>query len=437
MNKTKRKQSRKKLKIAIVGLGYVGLPLAIEFSKKYSVIGFDKSDSRINELINGYDRTLEISNKTLNSAKNLSFTPNKEKIKKCNVYIVTVPTPVDKFNNPDFSALIDASKVVGSLLKKNDTVIYESTVFPGATEEICVPLLAKESNMQYNRDFFCGYSPERINPGDTEHTLTKIIKVTSGSNDKTSYFVDELYRSIIPAGTYKVSSMAIAEAAKVIENIQRDVNIALVNELSMLFNKLDLNTSEILEAAKTKWNFLPFNPGLVGGHCIGVDPFYLTNKALEIGYHPEIILAGRRINDGMGKYIANCTIEQMTKAKINPVNSRVAIFGMTFKENCPDLRNTKVIEIMNSLSDYGCKVLVNDLMADKTEAKNIYNVDILDIDDINNVDIIILAVGHDFYKSIKIEKWENFFNNKGVFIDVKSIFDKKLFSNTNIHYWSL
>jgi len=437
LNKTKRKQSRKKLKIAIVGLGYVGLPLAIEFSKKYSVIGFDKSDSRINELINGYDRTLEISNKTLNSAKNLSFTPNKEKIKKCNVYIVTVPTPVDKFNNPDFSALIDASKVVGSLLKKNDTVIYESTVFPGATEEICVPLLAKESNMQYNRDFFCGYSPERINPGDTEHTLTKIIKVTSGSNDKTSYFVDELYRSIIPAGTYKVSSMAIAEAAKVIENIQRDVNIALVNELSMLFNKLDLNTSEILEAAKTKWNFLPFNPGLVGGHCIGVDPFYLTNKALEIGYHPEIILAGRRINDGMGKYIANCTIEQMTKAKINPVNSRVAIFGMTFKENCPDLRNTKVIEIMNSLSDYGCKVLVNDLMADKTEAKNIYNVDILDIDDINNVDIIILAVGHDFYKSIKIEKWENFFNNKGVFIDVKSIFDKKLFSNTNIHYWSL
>ena len=365
------------------------------------------------------------------------MTDDSNSLADCNVYIISVPTPVDSSNSPDFYPLLSASELVGGLLEKNDIVIFESTVFPGATDELCAPILEKASNLKYNRDFFCGYSPERINPGDSDHTLTKIIKVTSGSNEKTADFVDNLYKSIITAGTHKASSIAIAEAAKVIENIQRDVNIALINELSMLFNRLNLDTTEVLEAAGTKWNFLNFKPGLVGGHCIGVDPYYLTHKALEVGYNPEIILAGRRINDSMGKFIANIAISQMNKAKINPIGSRVAIFGLTFKEDCPDLRNTKVISIVNHLTSYGCDVVLTDSFANKQEAKDTCDVDIIDINEINKVDALIIAVGHKNYKLIKLKEWLSFFNERGVFLDIKSIFNESLFSNTNIEYWRL
>lgn len=423
--------------IAVIGLGYVGLPLAVEFSKKYSTVGFDKNKDRINELKNGNDKTLEISVDELKAAKNLELTFDTKDIAACNVYIVTVPTPVDKFNTPDLSPLASASKTIGSLLKKGDVVIYESTVYPGATEEFCVPILEKESGLKYNKDFFCGYSPERINPGDKKHSLTTITKVTSGSNEKIAIMVDELYKSIILTGTYKASSIAVAEAAKVIENIQRDVNIALINELSMIFNKLSLDTNEVLEAAGTKWNFLPFQPGLVGGHCIGVDPYYLTHKATEIGYHPEMILAGRRINDGMGKFIADSTISEMAKAGINPVGAKVAIFGLTFKENCPDLRNTKVTSIISHLKQYNCDIMVTDAFADDGEAKNIYDIDLEDLTQINNVDAVILAVAHDQYKTMQIEEWQNIFNGIGILIDVKSIYNKDFFIDTNISHWRL
>jgi UDP-N-acetyl-D-galactosamine dehydrogenase len=323
------------------------------------------------------------------------------------------------------------------MLKKNDIVIYESTVYPGATEEFCIPILEKESGLKYNLDFFCGYSPERINPGDKKHSLTTITKVTSGSDEKTANFVDELYNSIIPAGTHKASSIAVAEAAKVIENIQRDVNIALINELSMIFNKLDLDTNDVLEAAGTKWNFLPFRPGLVGGHCIGVDPYYLTHKAIEIGYNPEIILAGRRINEGMGQYIADCTIKEMTKAGINPVGAKVAVFGLTFKENCPDLRNTKIPDIINSLLSFGCEISVTDPYVDLEEAENIYDLKLVNENNINKCDTIIVAVAHEHYKKMSVDEWKKIFNGNGVFMDVKGIADKELFSGTNISYWRL
>ena len=400
-------------RIAIIGLGYVGLPLAIEFSKQYATVGFDKNKDRINQLKGGFDNTLEVTELELKSAK-LLYTTESGDIADCNVYVVTVPTPVDKYNNPDMTALESASTIIGKVLKKNDLVIYESTVYPGATEEFCVLILEKESGLKYNSDFYCGYSPERINPGDNEHSLRTIIKITSGSNKKTADFVNKLYSSIIPAGTYKASSIAVAEAAKVIENVQRDVNIALVNELSLIFNKLGLDTSEVLEAAGTKWNFFPFRPGLVGGHCIGVDPYYLTYKSVEIGYHPEMILAGRRINDSMGKYIADCTIKQMARTGINPVGAKVAIIGVTFKENCPDMRNTKVPDIISCLLTYGCEITVSDPYADVVEAKNSYNINLDDITQLNKMDAVILAVAHSQYSSMKKEEWENILVKNGI-----------------------
>jgi UDP-N-acetyl-D-galactosamine dehydrogenase len=335
------------------------------------------------------------------------------------------------------SPLASASEIVGKVLKNGDVVIYESTVYPGATEEFCVPILEKESGLAYNRNFFCGYSPERINPGDKNHRLTTIPKVTSGSNDETAEFVDMLYNSIIPAGTYKASSIATAEASKVIENIQRDVNIALINELSMIFNKLELDTDEVLKAAGTKWNFYPFRPGLVGGHCIGVDPYYLTHKAQEIGYHPEMILAGRRINDTMGKYIADNTIVEMTKTGINPIGAKVAILGITFKENCQDLRNTKVPNIINHLQTYGCEVIVTDPFGDAAEAKEYLDIDLLDLDQITKSDAVIVAVAHNTYKAFTKEQWKKMFDGNGVFIDVKSICNNDFFKDTDINHWRL
>jgi len=426
-----------KIKIAIIGLGYVGLPLAIEFGKKYHTVGFDKNHDRINELKDGFDKTLEVTKKTIDSSKKLNVSTSIEDISDCNIYIVTVPTPVDKYNNPDMTPLESASNLIGSIINKNDIVIYESTVYPGATEEFCIPIIENESKLRYNKDFFCGYSPERINPGDKNHSLKTIIKVTSGSNEKISDFIDRLYKTIIPAGTFKASSIAVAEAAKVIENIQRDVNIALVNELSIIFNKINLDTIEVLEAAGTKWNFQPFKPGLVGGHCIGVDPYYLTHKATEIGYHPEMILAGRRINDSMGSYIADLTISNMTKIGINPSGANVAVLGITFKENCPDLRNTKVPNIINHLKTYGCKITVSDPFADINEAKEHLNIDLSDIDQISNCDVILVAVAHDEYKAMTKEKLNNKFNSNGILVDVKSIYNIDFFNDSNIKHWRL
>jgi len=422
--------------IAVIGLGYVGLPLAIELSKKYPTVGFDLNEERIKQLKEDIDKTLEVDEKELNKT-NITYTTEVKDIVDCNTYIITVPTPVDKYNNPDMEPLASASTTVGKILKTDDVVIYESTVYPGATEEFCVPILEKESGLTYNTDFFCGYSPERINPGDKEHSLKTITKITSGSNKEIADFVDQLYSSIVPVGTYKASSIAVAEAAKVIENVQRDVNIALINELSMIFNKLGLDTNEVLEAAGTKWNFLPFRPGLVGGHCIGVDPYYLTHKAQEVGFHPEMVLAGRRINDTMGKYIADNTIVEMTKAGINPVGAKIAILGITFKENCPDLRNTKVPDIIDHLKSYGCKITVSDPFADMNEAKKHLNIDLLDLDQIARSDVVILTVAHDDYKEFNKEQWQNMFNSNGVFIDVKSIFNNDFFTGTNINHWRL
>ena len=423
-------------KIGVVGLGYVGLPLAVEFSKKYQTIGFDKNNIRISELNTFIDKTLELTEEELKSA-DIKYTTELADISDCNIYIVTVPTPVDKYNNPDMSSLSDASKAIGSLLNLGDLVIYESTVYPGATEEYCVPILELESKLKYNIDFFCGYSPERINPGDKEHSLTTIQKVTSGSTLESAKFIDKLYQSIVPAGTHMASSIAVAEAAKVIENIQRDVNISLINELSKIFNKLNIDTKEVLEAAGTKWDFLPFQPGLVGGHCIGVDPYYLTHKAIEIGYHPEIILAGRRINDSMGKYIADAAISEMVKLGINPVNARVAILGLTFKENCPDLRNTKVPDIINHLRNYNISTIVSDPYADPLLTKKMYDIDLVSLKDVENCDVLILAVSHDEYKSIQKNDGLNYFNSKGIFVDVKSMYSKGFFNGTNLHHWKL
>jgi len=422
--------------LAIIGLGYVGLPLAIEFSKKYPTIGFDKSNKRVNELNEGRDKTREVSEDQLNQT-NIKFTTEASEIKNCNVYIVTVPTPVDNYNNPNMKPLASSSKTVGEVLKKGDIVIYESTVYPGATEEFCVPILEEVSGFEFNKDFFCGYSPERINPGDKNHRLTTITKVTSGSTEKIGLFVDSLYSSIIPAGTHKAPSIAVAEASKVIENIQRDVNIALINELSMIFNKLDLDTYEVLEAAGTKWNFLPFRPGLVGGHCIGVDPYYLTHKAQEIGYYPDIILAGRKINEKMGDFIAHSMILEMAKIGINPIQSRVAVFGLTFKENTKDLRNTKVMSIIDNLKGYNCEVVVTDPFADRDEASTLFEIDLVDDCELKNIDGIIVAVAHDDYKSKEVEDWLAIFGDKGVFIDVKSICEKKSFEGTGILHWRL
>tara|TARA_R110002033_G_scaffold135_1_gene1500 strand:- start:37355 stop:38614 length:1260 start_codon:yes stop_codon:yes gene_type:complete len=407
-------------KICVIGLGYVGLPLAHAFSEKYEVVGFDISKWRIDELSSGYDRTLELSKDQVNEAikNNMKFSLDINDIKDCNIYIITVPTPIDKNKRPDLTPLIKASETVGKVLKKDDIVIYESTVYPGATEEECVPVLEKFSNLKFNVDFFCGYSPERINPGDKEHTVTKILKVTSGSTVQIGQKVNELYASIITAGTHLAPTIKVAEAAKVIENSQRDINIAFVNELAIIFNKLGINTNDVLEAAGTKWNFLPFRPGLVGGHCIGVDPYYLTHKAQQVGYNPEIILAGRRLNDNMGIYVANQVIKLMIKKGHKIEGSKVLVLGITFKENCPDIRNSRVIDVIRELQDFGCNVEVTDYWADKNEVKEEYGLDLITNHqslNTNNYDAVVLAVAHDEFKKFDIKPTQD-----TVVYDIKS-----------------
>jgi len=409
-------------RIAIIGLGYVGLPLAIEFGKLFETVGFDVKQSRIEELLAGKDSTFEVTSEELNNATLLRFTCNEEDIKNSNIYIITVPTPIDDFKKPDLVPLISASRTVGKLLKNGDLVIYESTVYPGATEEICIPILENESKLTFNKDFFCGYSPERINPGDKAHRIKTIKKVTSGSTPEIADKVDALYKSIITAGTHKAESIKVAEAAKVIENTQRDVNIALINELAIIFNKLGIDTESVLKAAGTKWNFLPFVPGLVGGHCIGVDPYYLTHKAMMVGYHPEMILAGRRINDNMGSYIADQVSRLMIKKGINITHANVLIMGLTFKENCPDLRNSGVVDIVNTLKDLSCNVDVYDPRVDKAEAKREYGIELLSKLENDTYDAIIIAVAHDEFKQLSLETIKAFGKPNHLLYDVKYLF---------------
>ncbi|MDX9901654.1 MAG: nucleotide sugar dehydrogenase [Aliarcobacter sp.] len=411
-------------KICIVGLGYVGLPLAHAFSEKYQVVGFDINKPRVDELNSGFDRTLELTSDEVNeSIKNgMIYSTNIYDIKDCNIYIVTVPTPIDSSNRPDLTPLIKSSQTIGKVLKKDDIVIYESTVYPGVTEEVCVPQLEKESGMIFNKDFFCGYSPERINPGDKEHTVTKILKITSGSNPEIAIVVDELYKSIITAGTYKASSIKVAEAAKVIENTQRDVNIALINELALIFDTMNINTNDVIEAAATKWNFIKLKPGLVGGHCIGVDPYYLTHKAEELGYKPNLILGARQINNGMGKYIAEKTIKLMIKAGKLIKDSNILIMGLTFKENCPDIRNTKVVDIISELKDYGANIDVYEPWIDEKD-KGYYNYNFVEnpFENPKKYDSILVAVGHDKFKLLSQKEYDNIINGEKIIIDVKGI----------------
>ncbi len=411
----------KNVKIAVVGLGYVGLPLALEFSKKFPVVGYDINTNRIESLRNGFDATNEVDTNDLNASSNLTLTSKNKNLSSANVYIVTVPTPIDKYKCPNLTPLIEASKLIGTYIKKNDIVIYESTVFPGCTEDECVPILEEFSGLKFNQDFFVGYSPERINPGDKSRGIKDIIKVTSGSTEKATIFVDKLYRSIITAGTHSVKSIKVAEAAKVIENTQRDLNIALVNELAMIFNKLDIDTTEVLNAASTKWNFIPFQPGLVGGHCIGVDPYYLTYKAQSIGFNPEIILAGRRTNDGMSKYVSSRLIKEMIKKQIPIFKSKILILGLTFKENCPDIRNTKIIDIFTELQDYGCLVDINDPYADKADVIMEYGISLTSLDTKIKYDAIILAVAHDEYVNNFDKDYKSKLNNSGIIFDLKNV----------------
>src|SRR5579872_5711839 len=393
----------RKCRIGVVGLGYVGLPLAVEFGKHFQTLGFDVKAPRIRELEAGHDSTLEISRAELKSAKYLRFTTDLAAMKSCRVYIVTVPTPIDQYKRPDLTPLIRASESVGKVLKKDDVVVYESTVYPGCTEEVCVPILERESGLRLNKDFFAGYSPERINPGDKEHRLTTIRKVTSGSTPEVAEFVDKVYASIVKAGTHRASSIRVAEAAKVIENTQRDVNIALINELALIFNRLGIDTEEVLNAAGSKWNFLPFRPGLVGGHCIGVDPYYLTHKAAEIGYHPEMILAGRRINDGMGAYVAGEIIKLMTAKRIHVKGARTLVLGMTFKENCPDVRNSKVVDVVRELKKYGAEVDIYDPWADAKECHHEYGVRPIRKLDSKGYDAAVVAVAHREFRDMGAE----------------------------------
>jgi UDP-N-acetyl-D-glucosamine/UDP-N-acetyl-D-galactosamine dehydrogenase len=409
----------KNKKIALIGLGYVGLPLAVEFGKKRSVIGFDINQSRINDLNNGIDSTLETTIEELKDATHLSYTTNLNDIKDCEIFIVTVPTPIDKHKRPDLTPLEKSSEAVGSILKKGDIVIYESTVYPGATEEVCVPILEGQSGLKFNEDFYCGYSPERINPGDKEHRVTTIKKVTAGSTAEIATEVDKLYQEIITAGTHKAGSIKVAEAAKVIENTQRDVNIALINELSLIFNKLGIDTESVLEAAGTKWNFLPFRPGLVGGHCIGVDPYYLTHKAIEVGYNPEMILAGRRLNDKMGSYVADQVSKLMTKKRIHIVDANVLIMGLTFKENCPDIRNTRVVDLVEEFERFNCNVDVYDPWVDKDEVVHEYNLKPIEQPVVGKYDAIILAVAHDEFKTLSVEQIKAFGKDNHVLYDIK------------------
>ena len=410
-------------KVAVVGLGYVGLPLAIEFAKKYPTVGFDINANRVKELNNYFDRTKEVESFILKESiedKKITITTDLNEIASCNFFIITVPTPTDKNNRPDLRPMISASKMIGSLLKKDDIVVFESTVYPGVTEDICAPALEESSKLIFNKDFFVGYSPERINPGDKEHTVSRILKITSGSTFQTAELVDNLYKSIISAGTYLASSIKVAEAAKVIENSQRDINIAFVNELAKIFNLLDIDTNEVLKAAGTKWNFLNFKPGLVGGHCIGVDPYYLAQKAQEVGYHSEIILAGRRLNDGMGKYIATELIKQMVIKDIKIKDANILILGFTFKENCPDVRNTKVIDIVNELITYNTKLLIFDPIADQKEVEEEYGVSILPkIEVEQKFDAIILAVAHNEFHNLDLKKLKK---DNSIIYDIKSFY---------------
>lgn len=412
--------------IGIIGLGYVGLPLAVEFGRKSNVIAYDLNVERINSLKEGHDSTLEVSDIDLKASDLIKFTSIEEDLIDCNIFIVTVPTPIDKVNRPNLKPLINASKTIGKYLKKDSIVIYESTVYPGCTEDICVPILESVSGFKYNQDFFCGYSPERVNPGDKVNTVTKITKITSGSNEVIAEKIDSLYNEIITAGTFKASSIAVAEAAKVIENTQRDLNIALVNELSLIFDKLEIDTIEVLEAAGSKWNFLPFRPGMVGGHCIGVDPYYLTHKAEEIGYHPEVILAGRRINDHMSSHVAESIVKRMTRNGIDISKSKVGVLGITFKENCPDIRNTKIINLINDLKSWSIDVHVVDPWADKTEVMNEYSIELVNLNELNNLDSIIVAVGHDEFRNLEATDLKALcsFENP-VFADIKSIYEKQ------------
>ncbi|WDS36889.1 Vi polysaccharide biosynthesis UDP-N-acetylglucosamine C-6 dehydrogenase TviB [Pseudoxanthomonas sp.] len=412
-------------RIAIIGLGYVGLPLAVEFGKHYPTLGFDINAARVEELRAGRDSTLEASAAELAAARQLSFSTQLEDLRSCNVYIVTVPTPIDAAKRPDLTPLVRASQTLGQVLKPGDVVIYESTVYPGCTEEVCVPLLAHGSGLVFNRDFFAGYSPERINPGDKQHRVTSILKVTSGSTPEAADFVDRLYGSIITAGTHQTSCIKVAEAAKVIENTQRDLNIALVNDLAILFNKLGIDTLEVLQAAGTKWNFLPFRPGLVGGHCISVDPYYLTHKAQEVGHHPDVILAGRRTNDGMGPYIASEVIRLMVRKGINPVSARVLLLGLAFKENCPDLRNTRVIDIMRALHGYSVQVDVHDPWVDAAEAVHEYGLSLMDQPAPGDYDAVVVAVGHKQFAALGAEGVRAFGKPDSVIYDVKYVLPRE------------
>jgi len=416
-----------KKKIAIIGLGYVGLPLAVEFAKKFTVIGYDINPLRIQELTKGHDSTLEIEDHLLLSVSdNLHYSTNIEDTKNCNIYIITVPTPIDKANRPNLKPLIESSQTVGTVLSENDIVIYESTVYPGATEDVCVPELEKSSGLIYNKDFFCGYSPERINPGDKVNTITKIKKITSGSTPQISKEVDELYKTIITAGTFPAASIKVAEAAKVIENTQRDLNIALINELSVIFGRLNLDTLDVLEAAGSKWNFLPFRPGLVGGHCIGVDPYYLTHAAEQVRYNPQVILAGRRINDNMAFYIVKKVLQKMVVNGIEIKNSTIGVMGITFKENCPDVRNTKIADVVYELKNWGVNVVVVDPWADQSELKEIYDITLGEISSNKQVDSLIVAVGHDEFRSKSAKELRSFCKGSNpVLADVKSIYKRE------------
>ena len=412
-------------RIGIIGLGYVGLPLAVEFGKHYPTAGFDINKTRVAELRSGKDNTLEVDEEELKQASQLTYSTSPDDLASCNVYIVTVPTPIDQIKRPDLSPLQSASRTVGKLLKKGDIVIFESTVYPGATEEICVPIMEAESGMTYNQDFFAGYSPERINPGDKEHRVTNILKVTSGSTPEVADYVDKLYGSIITAGTHKASSIKVAEASKVIENTQRDVNIGLINELAVIFHRIGIDTQEVLEAAGTKWNFLHFRPGLVGGHCIGVDPYYLTHKAQETGYQPAIIPATRILNDGMGEYVADRTIRLMAKNGISIVDSRVLILGLAFKENCPDLRNTRVVDIIDRLTEYHGKIDVYDPWVSKEEAQHEYGIDLIDKPQDGSYDAIIIAVAHDKFREMGAQAIHALGKPNHILFDVKYLLPKE------------
>ncbi|SEV87077.1 Vi polysaccharide biosynthesis UDP-N-acetylglucosamine C-6 dehydrogenase TviB [Luteibacter sp. 329MFSha] len=414
-------QQLDKVRVGVIGLGYVGLPLAVEFGKRYPTLGFDIDASRVEELRAGTDRTLEVDKVALDAAARLTYASDLDALRECTVYIVTVPTPIDRAKRPDLTPLTRASETLGKVLKRGDVVVYESTVYPGCTEEVCVPILERESGLVFNEDFFVGYSPERINPGDRQHRVTTIRKVTSGSTPATAEFVDGLYASIIDAGTYKASAIKVAEAAKVIENTQRDLNIALVNDLAILFNKLGIDTLEVLEAAGTKWNFLPFRPGLVGGHCIGVDPYYLTHKAQEVGHHPDVILAGRRTNDGMGPYIAGELIRLMVCKGLNPVGARVLVLGLAFKENCPDLRNTRVVDIIASLKTYNATIDVHDPWVDAAEAEHEYGLRTVAAPDAGAYDAIVVAVAHRQFHALGAEGIRAFGKPGAVIYDVKYV----------------